>query len=118
MFTAYVVVVVTTVVINAGAAVADFARAKFVLANAAEVRVPPSWLPLLAMLKLAGAAGLVLGLVGVPFVGLAAATGLVLFFVGAVAAHVRARAFYKLAFPGGFLALAIASLALDAAVPG
>ncbi|MEU4235353.1 DoxX family protein [Nonomuraea sp. NPDC026600] len=53
-----------------------------------------------------------------PLVGFAAATGLVLFFAGAVVAHVRARAFYKLAFPGGFLALAIASLALDAVAPG
>ncbi|MBT2229415.1 DoxX family protein [Nonomuraea sp. NEAU-A123] len=118
MFTTYVVVAVMTIVVNVGAAVADFARARLVVANAAEVGVPPSWLPLLATLKLAGAAGLMLGLVGVPFVGLAAATGLVLFFVGAVAAHVRARVLYNVAFPGGFLALAIASLVLGAAVPG
>ena len=115
MFTAYIVVAVTTIVLNAGFAVADFARARPVLANAAEVGVPSSWLPLLATLKLAGAAGLLLGLAGVPFVGLAAATGLVLFFAGAVAAHVRARVLYNLAFPGGFLTLAIASLVLDIA---
>jgi hypothetical protein len=117
LFTAYAVVTIITIVVNAGAAVADFARARPVLANSAEVGVPPSWLPFLATLKLAGAVGLLLGLIGVPFVGLAAATGLVLFFVGAVVAHVRTRVYYNLAFPGGFLALAITSLVLNAAVP-
>ncbi|WP_336208162.1 DoxX family protein [Nonomuraea sp. LPB2021202275-12-8] len=116
MLTAYAVVTIVTIVVNAGAAVADFARARFVLANAAEVGVPPNWVLPLGALKLAGAVGLMLGLVGVPFVGLAAATGLVLFFVGALVAHVRARVYYNLAFPGGFLALAIASLVLDAVV--
>jgi hypothetical protein len=51
---------------------------------------------------------------GVRFIGIAAAIGLVLFFIGAVAAHVRARVFYNIAFPGAFLALAVASLVLAA----
>jgi hypothetical protein len=115
MFTAYVVVTVAAIVANAGIAIADFARAKVVLATSSEVGVPQSWLPLLGTLKAAGAAGLLLGLVGVPVVGIAAATGLVLFFVGAVAAHLRARVYYNIAFPGSFLALAVASLVLPLA---
>jgi hypothetical protein len=115
VFIAYVVVTVAVILINAGAAIADLARAKFVLATSAEVGVPQSWLPLLGTLKAAGAAGLLLGLVGVQFVGIAAATGLVLFFVGAVAAHLNVRAYHNIGFPGGFLVLAIAALVLAVA---
>lgn len=112
MFVAYLVVTLVTVAANAGMAAADLARSKFVLANAAEVHVPESWVPGLAALKAAGAAGLLLGLVGVAPIGIAAAVGLVLFFAVALAYHVRARVFYNIAFPGAFWALAIASLAL------
>ncbi|GAA2247717.1 membrane protein [Streptomyces ruber] len=115
MVTAYVLITVLTVLANAGIAVADLAGARFVLANSAEVGVPLTWLPWLAALKAAGAAGLLLGLLGVPVVGVAAAAGLVLFFTGAVAAHVRAGVYHNIAFPGGYLALAAASLVL--AVP-
>lgn len=112
MFIAYMIVTVIAVAANAGIAIADFAKAEFVLANSAEVGLAQSWIPWLAALKAAGALGLLLGLLGVPFIGFAAATGLVLFFVGAVAAHVRARVYYNIAYPGGYLALATASLVL------
>ncbi|MER5646047.1 DoxX family protein [Streptosporangium sp. NPDC002524] len=112
MFVAYVVVTLVTIAVNVWAAVADFSRAGFVLANSAELGISRSWLPPLATLKAAGAAGLLLGLLGVRFIGVAAAAGLALFFAGAVAAHVRARVFHNMAFPGGFLLLAVASLAL------
>ncbi|GGV14117.1 membrane protein [Actinomadura cremea] len=115
LFTTYVVVTVATIAANAGMAAADFAKAPIVLANSAEVGLPASWVPYLGALKAAGAAGLLLGLVGVPFIGIAAAIGLVLFFVGAVAVHVRTRVFHNLAFPGGYLALAVASLVLAVA---
>jgi hypothetical protein len=110
MFAAYVIVVMSTLVVNAAAAAADFFRARFVLANSAEVGVPEGWLPLLGALKAAGAAGLLIGLLWVRPIGIAAAAGLVLFFVGAMAAHVRARVLYNLAFPGFYLALAVGSL--------
>ncbi|MFJ4332154.1 MULTISPECIES: DoxX family protein [unclassified Streptomyces] len=116
MFTAYVVVTVVAIVADAGIAVADLLRARFVLANSAEVKVPASWLPWLAGLKGAGAAGLLVGLLGVRPLGIAAAVGLVLFFVGAVTAHVRARVFHNIAFPAGYLALNAAALALVSAV--
>ncbi|PSK96276.1 DoxX-like protein [Murinocardiopsis flavida] len=112
MSTAYVVVTALTIAANAGIAAADLARVRFVYANAAEVGVPPSWMPPLAALKLAGAAGLLLGLLGFDLIGVAAATGLVLFYVGALASHVRARVFHNIAFPGGYFALAAGSLAL------
>jgi DoxX-like family len=114
MFAAYVIAVTGTAVINALAAVADFSRARFVLANSAEVGVDEGWLPLLGGLKAAGAAGLLIGLWWTRALGLAAAIGLVIFFVGAMATHVRARVLYNLAFPGFFPSLAVASLVLTA----
>ncbi|MFJ4622536.1 DoxX family protein [Streptomyces sp. NPDC088812] len=115
MFTAYVVITVATVLANAAMAAADLSRSAFVVANSTEVGVPQTWIPWLAALKLAGAAGLLLGLAGVTAIGVAAATGLVLFFVGAVGVHVRARVYHNIAFPGGYLSLAMASLVLAAA---
>lgn len=111
------IVVVLTVVVIAAISIADLAHAKFVLANSAEVGVPQSWLPMLAALKLAGAGGLLAGLFGMRPVGIAAGVGLVLFFVGAVITHIRARVFYNIAFPGAFLALAIASSVLVGTQP-
>ncbi|MFG2315955.1 DoxX family protein [Streptomyces tendae] len=116
MFTAYVAVCVAAIVADASIAVADLLRARFVLANSAEVGVPASWLPWLAALKAAGAAGLLVGLLGAGALGTAAAAGLVLFFVGAVAAHVRARVFHNIAFPVGYLALNTAALVVGVAV--
>lgn len=112
MNTAYVVIAVTTAVVTAGIAVADLIPAGFVLANSAEVGVPRSWLPALAAAKLAGALGVVLGLLGLRTLGIAAAVGLVLFFVGAIVTHVRARVLYNIAFPGAFLCVSAATLVL------
>ena len=112
MNTAFVVVVLTTAIVTAAVAVADLIPARFVLANSAEVGVPRSWLGPLATLKLAGAVGLVVGVLGQTGLGIAAASGLVLFFMGAVATHLRAHVLYNLAFPAGYLLLSAASLAL------
>jgi hypothetical protein len=112
MHIAYVVITLTTAVVTAGIAVADLVPAGFVLANSAEVGVPRSWLPALGAVKLAGAVGLVIGLLGLPALGIAAAVGLVLFFVGAVITHLRARVLYNIAFPGAYLCLSAATLAL------
>jgi DoxX-like family len=109
---AYVVITVAAIGASARAAAADLARPGWLLANTAEVGVPRSWLPPLAVLKGAGAAGLVLGLPGVRPLGIAAAIGLVLFFTGALATHVGARAFRNIAVPGAYLALAVAAAAL------
>jgi len=108
----YVVVTVITAIVTAAIAIPDFIPAGFVLANSAKVHVPRSWLPMLGALKLAGALGLLVGVVGLPVIGIAAATGLVLYFIGAVIAHVRARVFYNIAFPGAYLGLSAVSLVL------
>jgi DoxX-like family len=92
--------------------VADLVPDGFVLANSAEVGVPRSWIPPLAATKLAGAAGLIVGLVALPALGIAAAVGLVLFFVGAVITHLRAHVVYNIAFPGAYLCLSAATLTL------
>jgi DoxX-like family len=113
MSIAGLIIVSVTAVANAGAAAADLGKADFVLKVSDEVGVSHSWLPLLAGLKAAGAAGLLMGLIGFHVVGVAAAAGLVIFFIGAVIAHIRARVFYNIAFPGLYLALASASLALS-----
>lgn len=112
MSTAYVVVTIITILANAGSGVAALVRADFVRATADEVRVPQSWMTLFGTLQGAGAAGLLLGLMGIRIIGLAAATGLVIFFIGAITVHLRVRAFHDIALPGGYLALAVGSLAL------
>lgn len=110
--TLYLVTVAVTAVITIAIAVPDFVPAQFVLANSARVGVPRSWLPLLGGLKLAGGLGLLIGLAGVPLVGVAAAAGLVVYFVGAVVTHVRAGVLANIAFPGLYLLLATASLVM------
>ncbi|GAA4033688.1 hypothetical protein GCM10022247_68410 [Allokutzneria multivorans] len=96
-----------TIAANLGIAVADFAKAPFVVANSSEVGVPASWLPVLGGLKAAGAAGVLLGLLGVPLVGAVAAFGLAVFYVGAVVAHLRARVFRTVVVPLVFLAMPV-----------
>ncbi|MFF0740418.1 DoxX family protein [Streptomyces sp. NPDC004111] len=109
MTTVLLVATIVCVVANASIAVADWAKADFVQRNSAEVHVPDSAVPYLAALKLAGAVGLVVGLTVWTWVGVAAGIGLTLFFVGAVVAHVRARVFHNIAFPGLYLLLAVAA---------
>ncbi len=103
-------VVLITVALNVWAAGADFLRARFVLRNSEELGLPPSWVLPLGLLKLAGAVGLVLGLVWVPLLGVAASSGLVLFFTGALVAHVRARVWHNIAAPVVFFLAAVSSL--------
>lgn len=103
-------IVLITAMANLSMAAADMARAPFVMANSAEVGISERWLLPLAGAKGAGAVGLIVGLFGPEWFGALAAAGLVTFFVGALTVHLRARVFSNLAFPGAFLALAIASL--------
>ena len=112
MFTAYLIIAVVTIVANAWATAADLLPAGFVLGNMAEVGVPRSWLVPLGVLKAAGAAGLLIGLLAVRPLGIAAGIGLMLFFIGALAAHVRAGVFHNIAVPGTYFALAAASTVL------
>lgn len=104
-------IVAITIAANAAMALGDLVGARFVLANSAEVGVPRTWVPVLGLVKGAGAVGLLVGLFAYPPLGVAAAIGLIAFFVGAVITHVRARVFYNIAFPAAFLVLAVLSLA-------
>lgn len=113
MSIAYVIVIVVTAAANLGVAALDLRRSELVIANMTKVGVPRSWLYPLGALKAAGGVGLLVG-IGVPLLALAAATGLCLFFVGAIVTHLRARAdVVSDLFPGAFLLLAAASLALQ-----
>src|SRR5215207_6122238 len=109
------VVILAAVVANVVAALADFTKAKFATETAVEVGVPQTWLPMLGTLKTAGAAGLALGLAGVPYLGVSAATGLVLFFLGAIVVHLRAHEFHHIV---AYLTLAAAALSAEIVAAG
>lgn len=112
MSTAYLVLTIVTASANLAAALADFLRLGWILDNMASYGVPQSWLPLLGEAKAAGAVGLLLGL-AVPVLGIAAAAGLLLYFAGATVAVARARVYTHLPFPGAYLLLAAATLAVS-----
>lgn len=111
------VVTVVAIVFNALSGVGAVLRLKPILPAMARAGVPESWLVFpIGTLKLAGAAGLLLGLVGVPLIGLAAAIGLVMYFACALYTHIRAgdhSGQFGLAI--GFFALNMATLALQLA---
>ncbi|MQY28810.1 DoxX family protein [Nocardia aurantia] len=113
--------IVTLVAIGANtfsglAAITRFGPVMKVLAPAmANAGVPQTWLVFpIGTLKLAGAAGLAVGLLGAPIIGAAAAIGLILYFVCAAYTHVRVGDYSQTFFGavGVFLPLAVASLAL------
>ena len=111
MLSVCVAVGLLTAAANGTAATLDFLRRAWLVESMTRVGVPRRALSPLAVLKIAGALGLLIG-IGVPRLGVAAAVGLVLFFFGAIAAHIRARDYVSIPFPGVFLLLAIASLVL------
>jgi uncharacterized membrane protein YphA (DoxX/SURF4 family) len=65
-------------------------KGEAVIAGMAKVGVPADKLWLLAAAEIAGAVGLVVGLLWWP-IGVAAAIGLILYFLGAIASHLRVR---------------------------
>ena len=117
MFTTYVVVTLLAIAANAFSGIAALLHWKLILPGMVKAGVPESWLTFpIGTLKTAGAVGLLLGLIGVPLIGIAAAFGLILFFVCALYTHVRASDYssqFGLAI--GFLLLAVATLALGLA---
>jgi uncharacterized membrane protein YphA (DoxX/SURF4 family) len=75
------------------------------------VSVPQQYLPVLAALEVAGAAGILIGLWLEPL-GVLAAACLVAYFVGAVGGHLRVKDFQHLVMPLPPLVLAIVVLVL------
>jgi hypothetical protein len=114
MRTAVVIVTLLAVAANAFSGIAALAHFRPILPGMVRAGVPESWLTFpIGTLKTAGAAGLLLGLLGVPLVGTASAIGLVLFFVCAVHTHLLAGDYSsQLGLALGFLGLAVATLAL------
>jgi DoxX-like family len=109
MFTAYIIVTLLASGANIYAAMNDFTRAEWVLANMTRLGVPHSWMFSLGALKVAGALGLLMGIV-FPQIGVAASIGLVLFFVGAIVTAMRAHWYAHLPYPVVWLLLAVGSL--------
>jgi hypothetical protein len=105
-------VTLVTAALTLAAAVADFVRPKWILANMSHYGVPHSWLVPLGLVKAAGGLGLLAGL-AVPALGVAAAAGLVVYFAAAAGTVLRARRLSHLPSPGLFLALCTATLVLE-----
>jgi DoxX-like family len=73
------------------------------------VGVPEDKLDYLAIILLAGAAGLLLGLLWAP-IGVAAAIGVICYFIGAVAFHIRAHDAKNLPTPLAYAVIAVVAL--------
>lgn len=111
MFVAATVVSLLLAALLVYAAVRKRGHSEAVVRSYARVGVPEDKLNYLAAVLLAGAAGLVAGLLWEP-IGVAAAIGLVCYFGLAVAAHIRADDAKTLPTPLVMLALAIAAMCL------
>ncbi|MFI7000817.1 DoxX family protein [Nocardia sp. NPDC050175] len=111
MSTAYVIVTIAAAVAALIASGVDVFRAEWVRDNTRNYGIPDWTLYPLAVIKAAGALGLLVGL-AIPPLGLAAAICLVLYFIGAIITIIRARGYRDLGYPMPYLGLAAASLAL------
>jgi uncharacterized protein (DUF486 family) len=120
--TAYVVTALLTIAANTFSGFAAMTRLAPIMRTLEpalqRAGVPLTWLVWpIGALKAAGAAGLALGLVGVPLIGTAAAAGLAVYFTCALYTHLRVSDFspqFYLAIV--FLSLAVATLTLDPAL--
>ncbi|WP_231189590.1 DoxX family protein [Haladaptatus sp. DYF46] len=113
MSIAYIGVSILTIVAVGISAVGFFRPPEAILESMAKVGVKESWLPMLGILKAAGALGLLIGIgVPMPSVATAAAVGLVVYFVGAVIVHLRAGD-YSVSGQHVYLLLAVATLVLN-----
>ncbi|MFD3595656.1 DoxX family protein [Nocardia sp. NPDC058640] len=90
MFTAYVVVAVLLSFVLVFSAYAKLVKEEEVTSTMVRLGVPLSWFPVLAGLEIAGALGLLAGIVYRPL-GIAAGIGVTLYFLGAVLSHLRVK---------------------------
>ncbi|NGO74624.1 DoxX family protein [Streptomyces sp. YC504] len=111
MSTTTAVVTVPTVLWVGFSGISLLRGAAFVVGPLQEYGVPRSWWTPLAVLKLLGASGLLVGL-SFPVLGVAAATGLILYFLGAIVTILRARSYKTVVFPFLYLAPVVATGAL------
>jgi hypothetical protein len=94
------------------AAVRKLSHRPEVVRSYSRVGVPEDRLDHLAVILLAGAAGLLVGLAWAP-IGIAAAIGVIVYFLLAVAAHVRADDLQNVATPVVIELVAVAALVLQ-----
>jgi hypothetical protein len=115
MDTTYLVISLITVAACGFSGVGALLRLKAILPGMAAANVPESWLVFpIGTLKIAGALGVLAGLLVLPLLGTLAAFGLVLYFTCAIYTHIRAQDFsaqFRLA--NGFLVLCMADLVLS-----
>lgn len=111
MFLATVVVTAILAALMTYAAVRKLSHRPQVVASYARVGVPEDRLNLLALILLAGAAGLLLGLAWAP-IGIAAAVAVVGYFAAAIAAHIRGRDLANIPTPVTMELLALAAAIL------
>jgi hypothetical protein len=111
MSVAAAVVSVLLAALLAWAAVRKLSHRERIVQSYLRVGVPEDKLNYLAVILLAGAAGLVLGLWWAPL-GVAAAIGVICYFIGAVAFHVRSGDTANLPTPLAFAATAVVALVL------
>lgn len=114
MFIATIVVSVILAALLAMAASMKLRRNEELVQNYIRLGVPVDKLNYLAFVLLAGAAGLLLGLVW-GTIGVAAAIGVVLYFLGAIGVHLRAKDTKGLGAPATYLVLGIVALTLRVA---
>jgi DoxX-like family len=111
MSVAATIVSVLLAAILAAAAVRKLSHREEVVASYVRVGVPPENLDYLAFILLAGAAGLVVGILWSP-IGIAAGIGVICYFALAVVAHIRHHDEQHLPTPIVLELLALAALAL------
>lgn len=111
MFVATAIVSVLLAALLTASAVGKLTRQESIVQTAVRVGFSKDRLNQLAVLLLAGAAGLVAGLWWAP-IGVAAAIGVIGFFVVAIVFHLRADDAANIPKPLAFAALAVAALVL------
>jgi DoxX-like family len=114
VFAATVAVSALLATLMSYAAVRKLSHRPEVVATYTRVGVPEERLDLLAATLLAGAAGLLIGLIWAPL-GVAAGALIVLYFLVAIAAHIRSRDLEHLTTPLVMELLAVGAIALRAA---
>jgi predicted membrane channel-forming protein YqfA (hemolysin III family) len=114
VFIAYIVVAIVLGLGLAGSASAKIRKDERVTAGLTAAGVPLSWFVPLALLELAGTAGLLIGIWWRPL-GIAAAIGVILYFIGAVFFHIRAKDLKGLPAPAALLVVGAVALTLGLA---
>lgn len=111
MFIATLVISIVLALALTSSAFGKLSKKPAVVEQMSAVGVSTTQIPILGLLELAGAAGLLIGLFWWPL-GVAAAAGVIVYFIGAVIAHLRVNDTKGIG-PAVFLgAIAIAALVL------